>query len=134
MNLICLTDLHTNAVLKIIRSGELRIFFVIMMTLKGLLHECNEGRRSKLEMEHHKQTVQRRLIGPEGTHAETSRTFSSKINLTGTLAILVKLSDGVMLSAQMPVNVHGAKTSLPVGISDGCDINRHLSLESLGDI
>ena len=51
-----------------------------------------------------------------------------------TVAALIVLSHGHVLSTQVPVDVHGTHTILPVRSSDRDVVNKHVSIVSLGDI
>ena len=54
--------------------------------------------------------------------------------LDGSRAELVVLAGGVVLGAQMPVDVDGAHLVLPVGSGNGDVVDLHASLVALGDV
>ena len=105
VNLVGLSDLHTLAVLPVILGCELGIIGVVVV--------ATESSTNVLFCE--------AALGGRNVSVRT-------------VSIFVVLSDGVVLSSQMPVHVHWAHGALPVVVGVGDDRNIHTTNVSLGDV
>ena len=106
VDLVGLADAHADAVLPDVGGVELVVVEVVVAALVSLA----------------------RLGLGQTTVAE------AVVVLDGAGAELVVLAGGVVLGAEMPVDVDGAHLVLPVGGGDGNVVDLHASLVALGDV
>mmetsp|Transcript_19194 Transcript_19194/g.41570 ORF Transcript_19194/g.41570 Transcript_19194/m.41570 type:complete len:290 (+) Transcript_19194:265-1134(+) len=109
VHLIGLADLHAFAVLPFIRRGELGILSIVMVAAESITNRVGS------EV----------TVGPLRERLIAARTITA----------FIKLSNGIMLGSQMPVNIDRAHTACIVRISVRLDLAHvHVANVSLGDI
>mmetsp|Transcript_29982 Transcript_29982/g.87529 ORF Transcript_29982/g.87529 Transcript_29982/m.87529 type:complete len:419 (-) Transcript_29982:68-1324(-) len=106
VDLVGLADAHADAVLPDVGGVELVLVDVVVAALVSLAR-FGLGQT----------TVAEAVVVVDGSGAE-----------------LVVLASGVVLGAEMPVDVDGAHLVLPVGSGDGNVVDLHASLVALGDV
>jgi len=106
VNLVGLSDAHADAVLPDVGGVELVVVDVVVTALVSLAR-LGFGQA----------TVAEAVVGLDRAGAE-----------------LVVLAAGVVLGAEMPVDVDGAHLVLPVGGGNGNVVDLHASLVALGDV
>ena len=106
VDLVGLTDAHADAVLPDVGGVELVVVEVVVTALVSLA----------------------------GLGLGQTTVAEAVVVLDGSRAELVVLAGGVVLGAQMPVNVDGAHLVLPVGSGNGDVVDLHATLVALGDV
>jgi len=106
MDLVSLTNIHSNAMLPLVGCGELRVVFIVMMARKAITD----------------------ILG----HS-TASCWSTC--LQGTLALLVELTCGLVLGTKVPVHIDWTESLFPVWISKrNTTTHVHSTLKAFGDI
>lgn len=105
VNLVGLTDFHSDAVLPLVLGGEFRISSVIVVATEAIAN----------------------VFVPKAARGSRNVTM-------GTISVLIVLSDGVVFGSQVPVDVDGAQTGLVVRLRVGLVSDIHQTFVTLGDI